>query len=165
MPPLLPRRRKPKVATPGRTEAQVMAAVHQACWLMGAEVDRQNTGGMTNASGRYVAFGVAGNSDLCGMTNQSWGPLAGRVVMVECKREFFRPPRPPKPGKPKSDHRARWERQLERLRRTNANGGFGFWTDDLEHCLEVLRLLKAGYTIDIGDDEHVWLTPPRRERG
>lgn len=165
MPPLVPRRRAPKVATPGRTEAQVMAGVIDACRLMDVDIERQNTGGMCNAKGRYVAFGRAGNSDLTGMTGRSWGRLAGRKVDVELKKEFFRPPPKPKPGKLPTDHRARWERQLERLRKTNNLGGFGFWSDDPEHALEVLRLLKAGYAIDIGDDEHVTLVPPQGERG
>lgn len=158
--------RKPKVATLGRTESQVMAGVIDACRLMDVDVERQNTGGMANARGQYIAFGRRGNSDLAGMTGRSWGAAAGRVVHIETKREFFRPPRPPRPGKLPSDHRDRWERQLARLRRTNSNGGYGFWTDDPEHCFEVLRLLRAGYTVEIGDDELVWLWPPeQRERG
>lgn len=157
------RTRRPKPLRPGMPESRVMMGVVQAARFFDVELDRQNTGAMKNESGRLVRFGVKGNSDLTGMTGPTWGRLAGLKVDVECKKEHWKPPRPPKPGRLPGKLRLRWEAQLDRLRRTNANGGFGFWTDDPEHAFEVFRLLKeGGHRIEIGEDEEVWLVPISR---
>jgi|GEM_PF-2255023 len=128
-------------------ESTVLSAVADVCRLLGVEIERQNTGGRTNDRGQYVPFGRPGNSDLTGMTGPAWGERKGLKVDIECKREGFEPRRCY--GKA----RERWEKQLDRLRRTNANGGFGFWADSPEHAMEVLRLLKTGYRVRIDDDE------------
>lgn len=77
------------------------------------------------------------------------------------KKEGFKPPRKPRPGKPASEHRARWERQLARLREVNANHGYGFWADDAEYAGKVIERLRQGYTIEIDEDEDVVLVPPK----
>jgi len=151
-----------KTATkPGMSEAAVLAEIKQkAGILFDVELDRQNTGGAYNASGQYVSYGKAGNSDLTGMTGPSWGRLAGLKLDIECKAEFWRPPRPPRAGRLPGKLRKRWEAQLHRIRTTNANGGFGFWTDHSSHCFEVLKLLKTGgYRIVIDRHEEVSLVP------
>lgn len=148
-----PRRKPLKVGMP---ESRVLKGVIEACAFWDVKVDRQNTGGAYNSQGRYVAYGVAGNSDLTGRTKASWGPLAGRVVNIECKREHYDPRRVYGKG------RERWLKQLAVLRETNADGGYGFWTDDPQHAFEVLRLLREGYRVEIGDDEHVYLIKPSK---
>lgn len=113
------------------------------------DVNRQNTGGMFNAKGQYVPFGVAGNSDVTGMFPQGWGWASGRKLDIEIKREGFDPKRCY--GKA----RERWEKQLARLRQTNLNGGVGLWTDDAIWLRDVLILIRdRGIRVRIGADEH-----------
>jgi hypothetical protein len=125
-----------KAKTPGRSEAQVLAAVLDAVALLGIDLSRQNTGGFTNPRGQYVACGQPGNSDLIGMLKD------GRMLMVEVKREGF------DPGKLRGEKREHFERQLARLRATNAQGGVGFWTDDAVEFLEILRHVLAGARVE-----------------
>ena len=119
----------------GRTERQVLAQVLEAAAMLGLDLDRQNTGGATNAKGRLVMFGKPGNSDLTGMLPD------GRKLDVEVKREGF------DPAKARGETAKRWDKQLARLQRTNAQGGVGFWTDDSAHFLTVMREVLAGASV------------------
>ncbi|MDG3003264.1 hypothetical protein [Paludisphaera mucosa] len=153
-------RPRSKTLKPGMPESRVLMGSLQACRFWCIDVKRQNTGGMMNDKGRYVAFGVKGDSDIAGTTEAVWGPLRGRTVHIECKREGWKPPRPPKSGKVAGPARLRWEAQVARLRKTNANGGYGFWSDDPEYTFRVLELLRRGCTIEIGDDDHCVVVMP-----
>ena len=125
-----PTRAKPRKT--GRTERQVLAQVIEAARMLGVDLDRQNTGAAVNPKGRLVMFGKAGNSDLTGMVPD------GRKLDVEVKEEGW------DPAKARGKTAERWERQLARLQRTNAQGGVGFWTDDVGHFLAVMRQVLAG---------------------
>jgi len=121
-----------KVRREGRTENQVLSQVIEAARMLGVDLARQNTGGATNAKGRLVMFGQAGNSDLTGMLSD------GRRLDVEVKREGWLP------SKARGETAKRWAKQLARLQKTNELGGIGFWTDDSEHFLAVMREVMAG---------------------
>ena len=142
---------KAKPLKPGPTETQVMTQVLEALVMFGVDVERQNTGGMTGASGRYVAFGKPGNSDLSGMI--AAGPGKGKKVDVEVKKPGFNPRRP---GNAKA--RERWAKQVARLRKTNANGGYGFWVTDAGQVAHVLQRINEGWRVVIDDDGFGWVT-------
>lgn len=125
-----------------------MAQVIAAARILGLDLDRQNTGGLTDSRGQYVPFGRPGNSDLTGMLPD------GRKLDVEVKREGWIP------AKASGKDAARWARQLDRLQRTNAQGGVGFWTDDSAHFLLVMRLVLDGArVVETGDvrGPHIYL--------
>jgi hypothetical protein len=124
----------------GRTEAQVLAQVLEAASMLGLDLDRQNTGAGVNPSGKIVRFGKPGDSDLNGQIDR--GPNAGRVLMVEVKRERF------DPSKARGEERERFEKQLARLRRTNAQGGIAFWCDDSLDFIMIMRHVLAGARVD-----------------
>lgn len=121
-----------KLPKTGRTEAQVMAAVIDAARILGIDMDRQNTGGFLNPRGQYVACGKRGNADLTGMLP------GGRKLDVEVKREGWRP------EKARGEDAERWALQLTRLQMTNDQGGVGFWIDDAERFLVIIRHVLAG---------------------
>jgi len=154
-------RPRAKKLKPGMPESRVVMGTMQAAALWFVELNRQNTGGFVNENGQYVAFGKRGNSDTTGMTTRAWGDWAGRKVDIECKREFWMPPKPPKPGKRPSKSRLKWERQLNRLKTTNANGGFGFWVDCPAQAAETLRMLfqREAVGIEFRDDDEYELIP------
>lgn len=116
----------------GRTERQVLEQVREAAQMLGLDLDRQNTGGAVNPKGKLVKFGQKGNTDLTGMLPD------GRKLDVETKREGW------DPAKARGREHARWETQLARMKKTNDQGGVGFWTDDSEHFLKVMRYVLAG---------------------
>lgn len=122
----------------GRSEAEVSREVMQALALFAGQIDidRQNTGGGHNASGQYVAFGRPGNADMSGMV--CVGPHRGKKFDLEIKRESFNPRRL---RGAKRDH---FLRQLDRLRRTNDNGGIGLWVRSAENLLYALPRILAG---------------------
>jgi hypothetical protein len=131
-------RRKPLKTT--RTEHEVLAQVLQASAMLGLDLSRQNVGAGVNPSGKIVRFGKPGDSDLNGQIDR--GPNAGRVLMVEVKREGF------DPDKARGEERERFERQLARLRRTNAQGGIAFWCDDSLDFIMIMRHVLAGARVD-----------------
>lgn len=136
--------RRPSLLLP---EAAVQKAVLSLAPLFDVTLRRQNTGAAPNPKGRWVRYGEAGAPDLIGFTGPSWGPMAGRVLAVEVKREGWKPPGP------KAKARPHWERQLSRLREVNAAGGFGFWTDHPAHFEKVVKTLRSGlYRVEFDAD-------------
>jgi len=121
-----------KVRREGRTENQVLSQVIEAARMLGIDLARQNTGGATNAKGRLVMFGQAGNSDLSGMLSD------GRRLDVEVKREGWLP------SKARGETAKRWAKQLARLQKTNELGGVGFWVSDSLEFMEIMRHVMAG---------------------
>lgn len=128
------RTRKPKPRL--RSEAEVAIGVDDAIQALGLDMARQNTGAGVNPSGRTIKFGKPGNSDRTGMLPD------GRKIDVEVKHEGFNP------SKLTREKKAHFDRQLERLKKTNDQGGVGFWTDDAAQCLEWLRIFIAGGWIE-----------------
>lgn len=125
---------KTKPLKPGRTEAQVLAQVLDALRTFGIDCDRQNTGVGVNPRGQSIRFGRPGNSDISGILPD------GRKLDIEVKREGF------DPSKLRGEKLEHFERQLARLRRTNEQGGVGFWVDDAKELAEVIlpELLAGG---------------------
>lgn len=129
-------RTKPLV--PGRTEAQVLAQVLDALRTFGIDAGRQNTGAGVNPRGQTIRFGTPGNSDISGMLPD------GRKLDIEVKREGF------DPSKLRGEKREHFERQLSRLRKTNEQGGVGFWVDDAKELAEVIlpELVAGGRVVE-----------------
>lgn len=127
---------KPKVPKPGRTEAQVLQQVLDAARALGLDLARRNTGAGVNPSGKLVRFGRPGDSDLSGILPD------GRRLDVEVKHEGF------DPARLRGEKRDHFERQLARLRKTNEQGGIGFWCDDAAEFLEIMRHVAAGARVD-----------------
>ena len=137
-----------KPLNPLRSERQVLRECLGVLQILGVDAGRQNTGGMINERGRYVSFGEPGNSDITGMIPRGWGWASGVKFDLEVKRQGFTPERCY--GKA----RERWETQVERLRKTNDNGGVGLWTDDAMWLKDVLFLIRdRGVRVRIGPDE------------
>ena len=132
---------------PEATESQIMAQIVQALPMFAVEIDRQNTGGMRTQSGQYVRFGRPGNADLGGMFTR--GPARGKRLEIEVKRRGFNPERVH--GVKARKH---WAEQLERMRRTNAQGGFAFWVTDSVQAVTVVRRINQGWRVEI--DEAGW---------
>jgi hypothetical protein len=132
-----------KTRTPGMVESQVMDGVRDALRAFGLDVDRQNTAGFTNPNGQYVACGKRGNSDWSGMIPAGWGAASGKKIDIECKRGDFEPERLGSGSKA----RAHFDRQLERLKRTCENGGYGFWVTDVSQVVHALQRIKEGWRV------------------
>jgi hypothetical protein len=132
-------------------EADVLRQVLEALSLFGVDVARQNTGAFLNPQGQLVRCGQPGNADVSGMLTT--GPGRGRKVDVEVKRPGFDPRRPGNAAA-----RQRWARQLARLRRTNAQGGYGWWTTDARQVTQVLRRINDGWRVVIDEDGWPWMT-------
>ena len=49
------------------------------------------------------------------------------------------------------------EEQIQRLIRTNSNGGIGFWTFDGKQCLHILRRVLDGWTPVVDENGNLWL--------
>ena len=139
-----------KKLTPGRTEAQVLSQVLEALAMYGIDAGRQNTGAAVNPKGQMVRFGTPGDADIQGLLPD------GRCLHVEVKREGFNPSR---------DRGDRWQRQLARLRRTNAQGGVGLWVSDAADLARVLPRLLAGWRVEIDASGFCYVTddPPGTE--
>jgi hypothetical protein len=122
-----------KPLAPGRTEAQVLAQVLEAAAMFGdaIEIERQNTGGLTDPRGQYVPFGQKGDADLRGQVRR--GPNAGKLLHCEVKKELF------DPRKLRGEARAHFDRQRARLVKTNDGGGLGFWVNDAADFTRVLK--------------------------
>ena len=139
--------RRPTLLLP---EAAVQKAVMALAPLFDVTLRRQNTGAFPDRTGRLVRLGEPGAPDLTGFTGPSWGPMAGRVLAVEAKREGWNPP-----GL-RAKARPHWERQLDRLREVNAAGGFGFWVDHPAHFEGVMEALRTGrYRVELDGDDVV----------
>jgi hypothetical protein len=132
---------------PSPTETQIMAQVVQLLTSYGVELDRQNTGGTYNDNGQYVPFGRPGNTDLAGMLTS--GPGRGKRLEIEIKREGFDPT---KVSGVKA--KAHWARQVARMNRTNAQGGYAFWCTDASQALHVLKRINDGWRVVL--DEQGW---------
>jgi hypothetical protein len=132
-----------KKLDPGLTESQVMEGVREALVIFGLDVGRQNTGGATNPGGRLVMFGKRGDSDWSGMIPANWGAASGKKIDIEVKRESFDPGK----LKPGSEKRAHFDRQLDRLKRTCENGGYGFWVNDARQVVHALTRIREGWRI------------------
>lgn len=147
---------------PVQSEAVVQSGTLKNCRsLLGKEnVERRNTGGMYDARGQFVRYGRKGNSDILCQTPGDWGAASGKTVVIECKRGDFKPFRPHKPGKPKSKDRIRWKTQVKRMRQCNANGGYGFWVAEKNAVIDILLKIKAGWRVDLDENDYVRLIPP-----
>src|SRR4051794_36098860 len=110
-----------KVLKTGASEKQVSEQVAEAAAMLGLELKRRNVGGMTNASGRYVAFNESCDSDNYLLIPR--GPHRGKLANVEIKYEGF------DPAKVRGKERERFMGQIAKLRKTNEQGGIGFWVD------------------------------------
>jgi hypothetical protein len=120
---------------PPITEAEVSAQVVEAARMLGLTLERRNVGGMTNASGRHVAFGEQGDSDWeCTLPG-------GRRCLIEIKR----------PGKRPTPE------QLEKLRRVNELGGVGLWVNDGPTFLRLMPIVIAGGFVAIDDAGIPWV--------
>lgn len=124
------------------TETQIMAQILTALPWYGVEIDRQNVGGGYNSSGQYVRFGRSGDADLAGMI--TWGCAKGKRLEIEVKRPGFSPE---KVYGPKA--RKHWAEQLQRMRRTNAQGGYAFWVTDSLQAIAVLKRIHQGWRVEI----------------
>jgi len=136
---------------PRQREAASLRAVLQALRAFGVDCERQNTGGMSNEKGQYVAFGQSGNTDITGMMTR--GPWRGRRVDVEVKRPGFDPKRP---GSARA--RQRWQKQLERIQRTNRNGGIAFWATSADEVAAVMTRVNEGLRVVVEEDGTVYVT-------
>ena len=116
-------------------------------WGLAEHVTRCNTGGMYSKTGQYVAFGEAGQPDLGGVFPEWFGKAAGKRVVIEVKREGYKPPLSG------LSHRTHWLLQLGQLKLVNEAGGYGFWVDDFEYLWRALDLISHGYRVVIGEDE------------
>jgi hypothetical protein len=151
--------RRLKTLKPGRTEAQVLAAVLDALHIFVVDADRQNTGAAVNPSGRLVMFGRPGNADVSGMIPAGWGAASGKKLDIEVKRERFRPERL------RGAKREHFERQLARLRQTNENGGYGFWCTDAAQVIHALERIRVGWRIAFDGDYPVLTDEPPGTEG
>jgi hypothetical protein len=131
----------------GRTEAQVMAQILEAASMLGLDLDRRNTGAGVNPSGKIVRFGKPGDSDLAGVLPD------GRAIMIECKHEAF------DPTKLRGEKKAHFDRQLARLRKTNALGGVGFFCDDSEVFIRVMQIVLRGGWVEQTENDLIVYDP------
>lgn len=143
--------RRTKPLGPVRPEAEVLKSVLRMLKAHGIDAARQNTGGFLNPAGRYVACGRRGNSDISGMIPAGWGPASGRKIDIEVKRSDF------DPEKLRGKKREHFDRQLARLKLTNANGGYGVWVTDAGQVLAVLDGICGGRQITF-DGDYPYLT-------
>jgi hypothetical protein len=133
------------------SEREVQRAIVQAFALFGIDAERQNTGGFMNPKGQYVKCGEPGDSDLRGELPAHFAPNNGKSWMCECKSESF------DPRKCYGKARERFDRQLDRLRRLNEAGGYGFWSNDAAEVMQILGRIKEGWLVRIADDDVVEL--------
>jgi hypothetical protein len=125
------------------TESQVAAQVVAAAAAWGLRLERRNVGGVTDARGRYVAFGTPGDADWTGTVPV--GPNRGRRIEVEVKRGDFDPGRL-RGGRAAREH---FDRQLARHRLVNADGGLALWVRDLDGWLRALARIMTQPGLEI----------------
>ncbi len=129
---------------PKLTESDVIAQSLAFLAIHGCHLERQNTGGMTNARGRYVQFNEPGSSDYR-------GSVAGRRLAVEFKAPDW------KPGGKRE--RTRFARQIAYLNRVNADGGVGLLIDHLDALVVAWHYVAAGASVFVRDDGRMEITP------
>jgi hypothetical protein len=122
---------------PAEKEAPILAGVLDLLELLGIPAFRSNAGGgyRIGKGGRpQLIRGLPkGFPDVFG-----WLPNNGRILAVECKR----------PGEEPTPE------QWAYLHAINRDGGFAFWTSDLERCRFVLTLALKGYDVSYQDDDN-----------
>jgi hypothetical protein len=79
------------------------------------------------------------------MIPAGWGNASGRKFDIEVKREGFNPRRL------RGKAREHLDRQLGRLRETNANGGYGFWARDASEVIHALVAVHGVGELGSGD--------------
>ncbi len=142
---------KAKAAVPGRTEAEVTAAVLDAAKMFGLELERRNVGLAMNPAGKAVRFGKPGEADW--QCTVSHGPNRGRDLRCEIKHELF------DPRKLRGEKAAHFARQLDELRRVNGAGGIAVWVRDGADAARVFaRVVTAtGLRVEIDPDGFCWM--------
>lgn len=125
---------------PPPPESVVQAQCFEVLKSFGVDCKRQNTGAAMQG-GRLVRYGEKGDPDITGVLPD------GRRLDLEVKRPGARPT----------------AEQLDRLRRTNAAGGVGLWTDDPVALINTIRRLLSGWRVEIDNDGTPWVTDdPKR---
>jgi hypothetical protein len=147
-------RRHLKPYRPGRTEAQTLAAVLDVLRIYGIEPRRTNTGGAVNPRGQLVLFGRKGDADIQTQIPAGWGDASGKTLHIEVKHSRFNPRRL------RGKAREHFDRQLDRLRRTNANGGFGFWVRDAAEVIGALERIRSGWRVELEGDWPILTNDP-----
>lgn len=139
---------RPKVMKTTRTEKEISAQVIEAAAMLGIELKRRNVGGMANARGQYVRFGDVGDADHYAILP------GGKHLDIEIKHEGF------DPSRLRGEKKAHFDRQLARLRETNAAGGIGFFCDDVLIFVNVMRIVLRGGRVEIDDDAQLIVYDP-----
>lgn len=121
---------------PGRTEKQVAVQIVQAAAMLGIELKRRNVGMAYNPNGQPVWYGEKGDADWYATLPD------GRHLDLEIKHEHFNP------SKLTGSKREHFERQLAKLRRTNEQNGVGFWVDDAEEFILIMREVLGGGRVE-----------------
>lgn len=134
MPHLTSARRKPLKTT--RTEAEVSQQVVEAAQMLGIELKRRNVGAFANPKGRMVRCADVGDGDFYAVLPD------GRHMDLEIKSEGF------DPSKLTGEKKAHFDRQIEKLQRTNALGGVGFFIDDASEFLTIMHHVLAGALVN-----------------
>ncbi len=129
---------------PKLTEADVIAQSLAFLAIHGCHLERQNTGGMTNARGRYVQFNEPGASDYR-------GSVAGRRLAIEFKACDWKPS-----GR---RERERFARQIDYLNRVNTDGGVGLLIDHVDVLICVWPYVVAGASVRVLDCGRLEITP------
>jgi hypothetical protein len=143
---------RPKVMKSTRTEKEVTNQVVEAAAMLGIELKRRNVGGMTNAKGQYVSFGEPGDADRYAILP------GGKHLDIEIKHEGF------DPSKLRGEKKAHFDRQLARLRKTNADGGIGFFCDNSLVFVKVMQIVLNGGWVELeGDGQLIVYDPDIKE--
>ncbi len=122
-------------------------------WGLQDHILRANTGGAVNPKGQLVMFGTRGQSDLGGVLPEWFGPGAGKRIVIECKRENWKPPKPiARIERSINQRRAHWLNQLAQLDLVNEAGGYGFWCDDSGYLWKALMLISHGHRVAINPE-------------
>ena len=83
------------------------------------------------------------------------------MMVIECKHGDWKPYRPAKPGAARSEGRERWDKQAARIRTVNANGGYGLWVNERNAIIDYLLKIKAGWRVELDENDYVRLIEPR----
>lgn len=141
--PELRKTREPVTTLP--TETQLLGQAIEAAAMFGVVLERSNTGGLTDARGHHVRFGVKGDPDLKGTL-----PGSGRSVRIELKRPGF------DPAKLRGKAREHFARQIERMAELNARGEACWWACDVADVVRGLEILRddPAAQITFDPDQH-----------
>lgn len=134
------------------SEAEVLSGTLAALALFGPalEFERNNVGGLRNASGKYVRFGKESDADI--RIQICKGPHRGKVMMLEVKRGGFDPRRA------RGGERARFLGQLSRMKEVVANGGIAAWVNDARQVALMMPKILEGFLVEFDEDGFPWLT-------